>query len=439
MKKKTLLIRLNYEGFPVPPPDLPLGILYLAAALEANGFPVVVRDLSRQMIEDEIFEQIRTGEIGMVGITMLSYVRSEGYALIRKIKQINPNSFIVLGGIFALSFPDELIRRFPVDACAVGEGEEIIVELAKYRHTGEGFEDIKGIYSKLAGWHGAREPIKNIDDISFPAWNHSDFDWFKMTCATLIPDKVVNGVRLGDARWAPIIASRGCVGRCVFCNAFKHWGNKVRYRSAESILDEIEVLYHEYDIRLLAFNDDAFPMNHQQCLDFCSGLHARDLKIAWQTTTRADGIDDEVCRAMAAAGCFMVAVGIESGSSVIHRKLQKGINLDKAVESLQSIRRAGMISYALLMIGNPGESDETISETIAFLKKSKPNYYSHVSGVMIVPGTKLCEMAVSGGQIDNSFWFDENSNGLPHYTVENSEAQFALWAERIGREVPKCL
>ena len=438
LKKKTLLIRLKYDGFPIPPPDLPLGLLYVAAALESDGNTVIVRDLCRETIESELWAQIRTGEISMVGITMLSCVRAEGYSLIRQIKEINPDVFVIIGGIFALAFPEKLIDKYPVDAVVIGEGEQAAIELARYVETGKGLKDITGIYSRKYGKHDARK-LADINSIHSPAWQHSNFDWFKMTCATLMPDRVINGVRLGDARWSPIIASRGCIGRCTFCNAFEHWGNRVRVRSAENILDEIEILYHDYGVRLIAFNDDAFPMWKSQAIEFCEGLISRGLKIAWQTTTRGDGIDAELCELMARSGCFMVAVGIESGSETIHAQLDKRLSLSRAAQALIDIREAGMISYALLMIGNPGESDDTINDTIAFLNSAKPTYNSFVHGVMIVPGTRLYAIAEKAGQVTSDYYLDEFNNGLPIFTVEHDEAQFKIWADRINAEVSKCL
>lgn len=436
---KILLIRLNYEGFPVPPPDMPLGLLYIAAVLEEAGNDVVLRDLNRQSVEKEILDEVKNGTIQMVGITMLSCIRSEGYSLIKTFRALNPRVKIVIGGIHAMPFPERLIEKYPLDACVIGEGERTIVELAAAWENQNGIADVAGICSREHGMHGERPLIENLDSVPFPAWHHSNFDWFKMTCAALKPDLTIRDVRIGDARWANIIASRGCVGRCIFCNAWKHWGGKVRFRSAENILDEVQELYENHNIRLLAFNDDAFPMKHSQCVEFCEGLLKRDLKIAWQTTTRADMLSDEICELMHEAGCFMVAVGIESGSPAIHTKLDKRLNLEKAAAGIASINKSGMISYALLMIGNPGESDETIGETIEYLKKTRPKYHSYVTGVMIVPGTGLCDMAVRAGQINNDMWFEEGRDGLPYYLHENSMEQLASYALKIEEEIPRCL
>lgn len=436
---KALLIRLKSDHYPVPPPDMPLGILYLASSLENAGHDVVVRDLNRQEICPADWEQIKSAEIRFVGISFLAYARSEGFRLAKKIKALNPHAYIIAGGVFPQALPDGLIERYPFDAVVLGEGERAIIQILDSIASGAGTEGIPGIYTRAHGWGGPQELIADLDSIPFPARHHSNYDWYKMTCAGLMPDKVVNGVRLGSARWMPIIASRGCVGRCIFCNAFEHWGNRVRFRSADNILDEIEDAHRNSGVTLFAFNDDAFPLRKSQCAEFCEGLIRRGINIAWQTTTRGDTIDAELAALMARAGCFMVAVGVESGSETIHAGLGKKLDLDKAAASLRIIRDAGMISYALMMIGNPGESDKTITDTINWLRGARPNWYSFVRGVMITPGSKLCDMAVAAGQISNEIWLDENTDGLPIYTVENSRAQFDIWADKIEREVPRFL
>lgn len=430
---KTLLIRLKSIGFPVPPPDAPLGLMYVAAALEAAGHEVVVRDLNWQEIESALWDEIRRGEIGAVGVSMLSYVRSQGYQLVLKINETNSNVKIMVGGIHATALGERIIERYPVDACIVGEGEETIVELVNRWVAHESADGVSGAWIPGAEFT-SRPLIKNLDSVSFPAWRHTDLSKFTMTCTTSFkPGKIANGIQIDSVPWAPIIASRGCVGRCIFCNAWKHWDGIVRFRSAENIISEIEMLYDKYGVRLIAFNDDAFPLRRSQMVDFCNGLLKRNVKIAWQTTTRADAVDSELCELMAASGCFMVAVGIESGSPAIHARLNKRLDLEKAIVGMEAIYKSGMALYPLLMIGNPGETRETISETIQYLNRVKPYFYSYVTGVMVVPGTELC--AMSG--INNDFWLDENADGLPLYLKENSREQLREYSEMIESGVPR--
>ena len=442
---KILLVRLKSYGFPCPNPDMPLGLLYVAAALEKANHTVVLRDLNWQEIEDDIWNEIKTGEIQVVGISMLSMVRSAGYDLCKKIKEINPKVKTVIGGIHATAVGKNIVEKlWYVDACVSGEGESSFAELIYSYGEGEKYyrSGIAGVYDRrfYSNFYcnfdvefTERGPIPNLDTIPFPAWKHTNFDKFQMTCVNSLKGKieVVNGIELATARWSPMIASRGCIGKCIFCNAWKHWGNMVRFRSAENILDEVETLYNEHNIRLIAFNDDAFPMKRSQCVEFCEGLIKRNLRIAWQTTTRADMVDDELCKLMKESGCFMVAVGIESGSQKIHDRLNKKLNLDRAMEGMLSIRKSGMVLYPLLMIGNPGETENTIDETIEYLNKAKPYFYSYVSGVMIVPGTELCRMC----NIADNYWVEEGKDGLPKYLKENNKEQLRYFSCKIQNGV----
>lgn len=430
---KVLLIRLNSVPFPVPPPDAPLGLLYVAAALEGAGHGVVVRDLNWQKIEPEIWDQIGDGEIGAVGISMLSFVRAEGYRIIRRVKELNPGVMVMVGGIHATVLGKQVLGAYPADACVVGEGEATAVELVGRWARGESLVGCSGAWVR-GGDYNPR-PLLDIDSIPFPAWSHTDLSKFTMTCTkSFRPGYVANGIQIDSVPWAPIIASRGCVGRCTFCNAWKHWGGKVRSRSASAIVAEMALLNMKYGVRLFAFNDDAFPLRRQQMVDMCELLINSPYKFAWQTTTRADTVDDELCELMKAAGCFMVAVGIESGSQTIHNGLKKHLDLERAKAGMDSIRRSGMALYPLLMVGNPGETEETIKETVKYVNDARPYFYSYVTGVMIVPGTDLCYLA----GIEDGFWTKPDTDGLPYYLKENSLEELTHYSNMIQSGVKRC-
>jgi radical SAM superfamily enzyme YgiQ (UPF0313 family)/intein/homing endonuclease len=214
------------------------------------------------------------------------------------------------------------------------------------------------------------------------------------------------------------------------CNAFKHWNYKVRFRTGKNIADEIEELVTKHNVTLFSFDDDAFPINKQQCLELCQEIKNRNLKVAWKADTRIDRMDKEMLEAMKEAGCFMLAVGIESGSPTIIKNIKKNIDLEKAKQTIKLIKDVGIIAYTLLMIGNPGETEETIKETIKFLEETKPNVYSYVTGVMVVPGTEMQQLA----QIPDEYYAE--GNGLPYYTKEHSLSELHHFARMIDK-VPK--
>jgi len=413
---KIILLRLDYRKFPVPPPYLPIGILYLASVLEKNGFEVKVIDLNI-VPETSLWQEVRNTQV--IGISMLSYVRSQGYRIINELNRLYPEKKIVLGGAFPASISNVLLARYPINAIVAGEGEQAFLQLCKRWQNNEVVE--RKIYSCN---------LMDINSIPFPAWHHSNFDYWTMQIAKTRPNWEINGVIIGKARWSPIIASRGCFGRCTFCNAFKHWNYKIRFRSGKSLVDEIEQLVIKHNVTLFSFDDDAFPINKQQCLDFCNEIKKRGLKIAWKADTRADRMDKEMLIQMKEAGCFMLAIGIESGSPIIIKNIKKNLDLNKAKQTIAEIKKVGIIAYALLMIGNPGENESTIKETVKFLEESKPNIYSYVTGVMIVPGTEMQQLA----GISDEFYAE--GDGLPYYTKEHSLKELTKYAQMI-EQVPK--
>ena len=148
--------------------------------------------------------------------------------------------------------------------------------------------------------------------------------------------------------------------------------------------------------------------------------------MAWKCDTRVDFIDYEMAVAMRKAGCFMIAVGLESGSPLILDNIKKGINLDKSREGLLAIKKAGILCYTLLMIGNVGESDETIKETVRYLNDIKPHLTSWVAGVMVLPDTEMDKLNQTG----SDFWV--NGDDLPYYTKESSMEDFARWSGMLS-------
>jgi radical SAM superfamily enzyme YgiQ (UPF0313 family) len=410
---KILLLRLDFRPFPVPPPYMPIGILYLASSLEKEGFDVKVIDLNKQTMED-FWKEIIDSDV--LGISMLAAVRSQGYNIINEVKKLYPEKKIILGGAFPASIANTLFEKYPIDAIIAGEGEKGIVYLCNE------WKNNKKVKQRIYNFD-----LLDINNIPFPAWHHTKFEWWDMQIAKARPNWTINGVKIGDAKWSPIIASRGCFGRCTFCNAFKHWNYKIRFRTGKNIANEIEELVTKHNVTLFSFDDDAFPINKQQCLELCQEIKNRNLKIAWKADTRIDRMDKEMLEAMKEAGCFMLAVGIESGSPTIIKNIKKNVDLEKAKETIKLIKDVGIIAYTLLMIGNPGETEETIKETIKFLEETKPNIYSYVCGVMVVPGTEMQQLA----QIPDEYYAE--GDGLPYYTKEHSLSELQHFAIMIDK------
>lgn len=407
---RALLIRPSTHGYAVPPPDTPSGLLYVASALRNAGHEVAVQDFDVHEADLSV-----AASFDAVGLTVLSKARQNAFRLVRELRTRWPEKKIVLGGPHVSSLPQLVADELPADALVVGEGEATCIQA---------FEDAKD------GQVCSAELLK-IDDIAFPAYELVNMLDYRMQVAATFPEWRVDGKRLGSLAYAPVVASRGCHGRCAFCNSYKHWGMKLRTRSAKNVVDELEMLKGLFQVELVSFNDNCFPSTKQQGIELCEELIARDLGIVWKCDTRGDVIDCELAQAMRRAGCFMVAVGLESGSPRILENINKRLDLAQARESLLAIKEAGLLCYVLLMAGNPGEDDSTIRETTDFVNAIKPHLVSWVRGVMVLPGTALCETA----GVADEYWARED--GLPYYLEENTMEdleRFSVAFERIEKE-----
>lgn len=405
---RILLLRPSTAGYATPPPDTPSGLMYLAATSRWVGHDVEIRDLDHEELGD-------ISRFDAIGITILSKARQNAFGLIRKIREQRPQVRIIAGGPHVSSKPYLTLRALPIDCVVSGEGEEAFLAALE------------------APWpeHVESTGPLDIDAIPFPAYDLVDLDRYYMQIARNNPDWIIDGLRIGDLKYAPMIASRGCVGRCIYCNAWKNWGLKIRRRSAKNVVDEMEMLNTKYGVSLISFNDNCFPSTRTQGMEICAEIQRRGLKMLWKCDTRADIIDETLAIEMRKAGCFMVAVGLESASPTILKNINKKLDLDKARKSMQAIKDAGLLSYALLMVGNPGESEQTIRETAAFVSSVKPHLVSWVCGVMILPSTQMETI----GNITDDFW--SNGDDLPYYLEERTMDELTAYAQILQDEIEK--
>jgi len=419
---RILLVRPNGGGG-----QLPNGILYLSSYLERHGYDTVVRDLTFDSISDDIWAEIRSGDIPVVGISMLSDKRKQAYELVSRVKSANPDAKVVVGGMHSTSMPKLLVDNLPIDAAVIGEGEATMKELADYWIRGIGnLKDIRGVATRKHGIHEPRDLIEDLDSLPFPNYVKVNMDNYYSVMARNRPSEVVNGVRIADARYANIITSRGCRGRCKFCSCFVHWKYRTRFRSAKNILDEMEYLYRKRGIRLFQLADDSFGQDRETAIEMCRGIIDRGMRVAWHTDMRVDAADPELLEWMSRSGCFCVAYGFESGSQSILDNLGKGITVDQIREATRLTKDAGIRVYALLMIGNLGETDETVAETIKLMNEIQPDIFSTVGYVMLCPGTAYYDIMRGEGRIDDGYWV-RAEDGLPKFIHGFTESDLKRW------------
>ncbi|MFC1590607.1 B12-binding domain-containing radical SAM protein [Candidatus Omnitrophota bacterium] len=431
---KVLLVnppRFDLMRYGLPTIDIhgpPLGIASIAAFLEKRDVEVAVEDYHYRSWE-AVEESIRKESPDIVGITTLSQQRGSVFRLIRLIKEVKDSIKIVLGGPHAHFMYEQILENHPVDFIVLGEGEETFLDLVGAVDGSADISLVKGIAYKDGGravTTGPREPIGDLGKLPFPAYHLFDIDGYPP--GERLRGYTRDGVKLDGIKFTTYSFSRGCTGRCSFCSTFKFWGNTWRCRSPEKVVDDLEILSKEYGRRYITFVDDIFTVNKNKVIGICRGIIDRKLNILWDCETRVDFVSDEMLRWMRKAGCVAVDYGVESASREVLEAIHKKTTPERIAGAIRITSDSGIRTNLLLMVGNPGESDASISATEKLIKDSRPDKIT-VNIAMVFPGTALYELARSKGIVDDKFWLTERP--APFYTAEQPLRRLKMWSDRL--------
>jgi radical SAM superfamily enzyme YgiQ (UPF0313 family) len=333
-------------------------LAYLASALTAAGVEVRILDLvvfpySQTMLQT----LIQDFKPQVVGITAVTMTFDNAIAVLEDIKRINPRILTVMGGPHVSFCARETLDAFPkLDIIVLGEGEQTIVELVLASNSGHSWVGVDGIAFRNRSeicFTAKRKPIKNLDELP-------------------LPDRHLLPLGRYRALGLPIslTTSRGCPYKCIFCVGRKMAGVKVRYRSAVNVVDELEYL-NDFNFRQINIADDLFTANKNHCTAVCDEIIKRGLQLKWTSFARVDTVSDAVLTKMKAAGCSAVSFGIETGNPQILKTIKKGITLKQVEEAVDMCNRAAILPFASFILGLPGETPETIKETMEFGNRLK--------------------------------------------------------------------
>lgn len=313
--------------------DEPLGLLYLGAILEENGVDVEVVDLN---FHDDL-EVLDESDADYFGIYCSSPLIKSALKVNRFLKKQHPDAKRMVGGPHATCMPEDFVEHF--DKVIVGEGERAILTALK--------DEPRKIIRE--------PPIQNLDEIPYPARH-------------LIPIKEYHR-RVGGLPSIGLITARGCPASCAFCS--KVWGKKVRFRSPENIIGEVEQCIDQYGIKALSIRDDTFTLHRKRLFKILDGF--RELGVTWRCLTRVDQVNKEVLLAMKGAGCEQIVYGLESGNQQILNNLGKGTTVEQNIEAIRLTKEAGIKAKAAVIVGNPGEIWETVQDTVDMIEKVMPD------------------------------------------------------------------
>ena len=427
---------------------VPLGIAYIASYVretsqkdgwncdlkildclaESQSLVTKYQDKSRFGFSDEqILEKIKEYQPDVVGVScQYTAYAADAHNVCKVVKAHNPNIFVVLGGAHCSISPEIELKDNNVDAVVFGEGEETFYELVHGIATRKKIENIQGLAIRTnhetINKNINRTFIKDLDKLPFPARDLLD-----------MPIYLDAGLRSSNLMRKPattIITSRGCPYQCSFCSIHSVWGYGWRARSPKNVVDEIEYLTKEYDVKEIHFLDDNIGINRERLKNLCEEIIRRKVDIKWTTPNGIAHwlLTEEILDLMKASGCYRITFGIESGSEQTRKFIGKdpshAINLDQALRTIDYANKIGIWTISTFILGFPDERLNDIIDTINFSIKSDLDLaVFYLAGPF--PGTKLYDVAKMEGLLDWDF-IDVYDSTMPE--VDYSKVGRALGA-----------
>lgn len=418
---RFLLVNPFYPIAEIPSP--PLGISYLAAALERIGVEVRVLDLvvsacDRAKLE-RILDDFRPDIVGATSVTMTF---DSAISVIRSVKEIDPSIFTAMGGAHVSFCAEQTLTKHPeLDLVALGEGEETIVDIVRAFENGRDFSKVPGLTYRENGeirTTGARGYWIDVDTLPVPSRH-------------LVPLGRYRALDLPIS----MTTSRGCPFQCIFCTGRQLVGAKIRYRQAKSVVDEMEHVA-SLGFKRLNLADDLFTARKDHAHAVCDEILARGLKVTWTSFSNVNTVDVPLLKKMKEAGCILVSFGLESANADILKTVRKGTKIPKIIEAVQMCNEAGVQPHGSFIIGLPGETPETLRELHEFSRKlADMGCETGVHMLAPFPGTAVYEQREKYGiKLLTDDWSQFHAN---HAITENdavsNEIQEAIAMEMEER------
>lgn len=401
--------------------NIDLGVGYLAAILEKEGYKIKIIDCDIEKISPKgLTNRIRFEKPDVVCISGVTENRFESFFIADLVKNVYPEISVIYGGIHATFTAEDTLKNVnSIDMIVRGEGELTIKEWIRAIKSSSPLNQIKGVSFRKDGniiHNENRSWIKNLDKLPPPAIHLFPLEKYKRDFLEKSVDvpKVTPFLTRTDKTILHMLTSRGCPHGCVFCSNSAMWGN-TRFRSAGNVLDEIESIIDKYHINNFSFVDDTFTLNKKHILELLDGIIARKLDITWRCNIRADTVNKLLLEKMKKAGCKYVTFGVESGSQKVLKHIGKNITIKQVKDLTKNLRKLDFTSRAFFMFGLPNETFDDALETIKLVFELKP-LLSDIwisFATLIFPGTPLENFAKTKNYIPQNFsWSKPYKNNV---------------------------
>lgn len=383
----------------------PLGLLYIAAALEQHGYVVKVIDSSAEgysnitnlgdgyihygLNNQELLSRIKDFMPDAVGVSSLFSARMQETINVCRLAKQAGDITVIVGGLHPSLYPSDILKNPDIDYIVMQEGEQRLIKLLG------GDKNIDGIAYKDNGRIIINPPtsrINDLDNLAFPARHLLNLETYFDIAVPYAPF-------FKNHRVAQILTSRGCPGKCNFCSTVNYWGRKFRIRSVDNIIREIQTLKNTYNIGEVQFVDDNLTADPKRAKELFKRM--KDLNLHWCTPhgLMLSTLDEEMLEIMGKSGCYQISLAVESASErVLKEIIHKNVNLKKVQYVVEKAHENGIGVHLLFLVGLPGETREEIHQTLDFPEKTAADSVSFFIASPL-PGSQLYDYSLSKGYL----------------------------------------
>lgn len=397
----------------------PLGLAYLSASLnkshEVDVYNYNGKEFNRSI--RSFLSSISAKKPDMVGISFNSFNRWGAFKLIKQIKKIDKKIFVVLGGVHPSTLCEQTFKYFynDLDFIIQSEGEKSLPMLCSALENGEDPSSISGlVYKNKSGGitvNKVSEIIKDLDELPFPDYSYA-------------------AEELKQKEFAYLIASRGCPVNCSFCSTSSFWGQNVRMNSPERIAQEVEYV-KRMGAKRIFFHDDTFNLGIDRTIKIADMLKKSGVEYAVQC--RVSPVNEEMIAKMADSGCRHISWGAETLSESMLGKINKKITRELVKKAFDICAKFTdkMTTSAFFCVGTPGETEETIKETVEYANKNiRSTHGPGASMLYVLPGTKIYSDLVAENKFNEKAWV--RSGAVYYYTREHSIRTLNRWRKMVN-------
>ncbi len=381
---KILLIfpRVSFES-PPSYTNPKLGLMYLSSYVKKHGYKdtkIIDLDLVPWNF-DTFCKKVYDYSPDLVGIQCMSTNLESAYKICNFVRESLKNTKIVLGGPHFNSDPEEIFNYFDIDFVVRGEGEITFLELLQSLREPSHYKNIKSLVFRNSDGSVVRNEYRELnhelDNLPFPDY-----------------DDLYEGTPFCDhpysktGRMVTLTTSRGCPFRCAFCDTPNIHGVKVRTRSVDNVLDEMELLQKKYGLSEFSFKDSNFSMSKKWVSEYAEKVVRRNMDISYFANYRSEIINDDYVEPLKASGCSLIFSGIESTDASVKEILGKNTSMEQMLRADKSIKKYDIKRLYSFMFGSPGDTEETLKSYIDFAIKLDP-FIMLVQPTTVFPGTAI--------------------------------------------------